>query len=196
MKFYKSRTFKIFVGVLVVLIIGVAAAAAMHSGSSPANSVISTVFSPLQRASSFLAQKFSAFSINFKSSATLSKQVDELNKEIEDLQSQLVDYEQMKSQNALYKEFLELKESHKDYKFCEASVVGRDAANPLSAFVLNRGTTNAENLTVTTSGNSSAPIRSDRGGGTVNVTGGSNGAQVEFTADAQTLEGNILVDTM
>ena len=105
MKFYKSRTFKIFVGVLVVLIIGVAAAAAMHSGSSPANSVISTVFSPLQRASSFLAQKFSAFSINFKSSATLSKQVDELNKEIEDLQSQLVDYEQMKSQNALYKEF-------------------------------------------------------------------------------------------
>ena len=139
MKFYKSRTFKIFVGVLVVLIIGVAAAAAMHSGSSPANSVISTVFSPLQRASSFLAQKFSAFSINFKSSATLSKQVDELNKEIEDLQSKLVDYEQMKSQNALYKEFLELKESHKDYKFCEASVVGRDAANPLSAFVLNRG---------------------------------------------------------
>ena len=58
------------------------------------------------------------------------------------------------------------------------------------------GTTNAENLTITTSGNSSAAIRSDRGGGTVNVTGGSNGAQVEFTADAQTLEGNILVDTI
>ena len=110
MKFYKSKAFKIFVGVLVVLIIGVIAAAAMHSGSSPANSVISTVFSPLQRASSYLAEKFSAFSINFKSSATLSKQVDELNKEIEDLQSRLVDYEQLK-------------------------------ANPLSAFVLNRGST-------------------------------------------------------
>ncbi len=72
MKFYKSKAFKIFVGVLVVLIIGVIAAAAMHSGSSPANSVISTVFSPLQRASSYLAEKFSAFSINFMSSATLS----------------------------------------------------------------------------------------------------------------------------
>ena len=34
------------------------------------------------------------------------------------------------------------------------------------------GTMNAENLTITTSGNSSAAIRSDRGGGTVNVTGG------------------------
>ena len=35
------------------------------------------------------------------------------------------------------------------------------------------GTMNAENLTIKTSGNSSAAIRSDRGGGTVTVTGGS-----------------------
>lgn len=34
------------------------------------------------------------------------------------------------------------------------------------------GITNAKNLTVTTSGQSSAPIRSDRGGGIVNVDGG------------------------
>ena len=34
------------------------------------------------------------------------------------------------------------------------------------------GTTNAYNLTITTSGQSSAAIRSDRGGGTVNVDGG------------------------
>lgn len=34
-------------------------------------------------------------------------------------------------------------------------------------------TTNAENLTVDTSGSSSAAIRSDRGGGAVTVTGGS-----------------------
>ena len=32
---------------------------------------------------------------------------------------------------------------------------------------------NATNLTIHTTGNSSAAIRSDRGGGTVNVTGGS-----------------------
>ncbi len=35
------------------------------------------------------------------------------------------------------------------------------------------GTTIAENLTVNTAGNSSAAIRSDRGGGMVSVTGGS-----------------------
>ena len=36
------------------------------------------------------------------------------------------------------------------------------------------GTTNAKNLTITTSGESSAAIRSDRGGGTVNVDGGTH----------------------
>lgn len=51
------------------------------------------------------------------------------------------------------------------------------------------GTTNASNLTVNTSGNSSAAIRSDRGGGTVNVSGGSytsngyNSPAVYSTAD-------------
>ena len=62
------------------------------------------------------------------------------------------------------------------------------------------GTMNAENLTINTSGNSSAAIRSDRGGGTVTVTGGSTASQgvvvegknsvtlnnVELTADNNT----------
>mgnify|MGYP002672230373 CR=1 FL=1 len=49
------------------------------------------------------------------------------------------------------------------------------------------GTTNASNLTVETSGNSAS-----HGWGTA----GSNGAQVELTADSQTLEGKIVVDNI
>lgn len=102
------------------------------------------------------------------------------------------------------------------------------------------GTTNAADLTVTTAGNSSAAIRSDRGGGSltsnngdviyvtnthsiiklsgVEITdadgegcfmrvcgnsgsrgwgsAGSNGAQVEFTADGQNINGDIIVDSI
>lgn len=140
-RFYRTKTFKIFTAVIAVLILGAVTAAVLHSNTSPANSVVSTIFSPLQRASSFLSQKLSEFSINFKSSATLSKQVDELNAEIEELRAQLIDYEQMKNQNELYREFLELKEDNPDYKFSEAAVIGRDSANPLSTFVLNKGST-------------------------------------------------------
>ena len=42
-----------------------------------------------------------------------------------------------------------------------------------STSLIGGGTMNATNLTIHTTGNSSAAIRSDRGGGTVNVTGGS-----------------------
>ena len=88
-----------------------------------------------------MAEKLSDFSINFKSSATLAKQVEERDALIQELREQLVDYEQMKNQNELYREFLELKEENPDYKFSEAAVIGRDAANSLSTMVLNKGST-------------------------------------------------------
>ncbi len=63
------------------------------------------------------------------------------------------------------------------------------------------GITNAENLTVTTSGRSSAPIRTDRGGGTVTVDGGtytSNGLgspAIYSTADV-TVSDAVLVSNL
>ena len=60
------------------------------------------------------------------------------------------------------------------------------------------GTTNAKNLTITTSGQSSAAIRSDRGGGTVNVDGGdytSNGVgspAIYSTSDITVKNANLI----
>lgn len=59
----------------------------------------------------------------------------------------------------------------------------------IEKFILSGGTTNATNLTVNTSGNSAAAIRSDRGGGTVVVdkgiytSNGYNSPAVYSTAD-------------
>lgn len=53
------------------------------------------------------------------------------------------------------------------------ATVSSSAQNGNGIFSYGSGTTIAENLTVNTAGNSSAAIRSDRGGGTVSVTGGS-----------------------
>ena len=59
------------------------------------------------------------------------------------------------------------------------------------------GTTSASNLVVETSGNSSAAIRSDRGGGTVNVSGGAytsngyNSPAVYSTADITVKNANL-----
>ena len=58
------------------------------------------------------------------------------------MQSQLVDYENLKRQNELYKEFLGVKEEHKDFQFVEASVTGRDSADIYKSFTVSKGTVN------------------------------------------------------
>ena len=78
--------------------------------------------------------------IGLAGNAEYEKQIDSLEEQIGDLRSQLVDYENLKNQNTLYKEFLELKEEHKDYKFAEASVIGRDSADTYDSFTINIGT--------------------------------------------------------
>lgn len=71
----------------------------------------------------------------------------------------------------------------------ENSAITSSAQNGNGVFSYGEGTTNASNLTVETSGNSAAAIRSDRGGGTVNVDGGTytsngeNSPAVYSTAD-------------
>ncbi len=141
-RFFKSTAFKIFAAVAAALMAGSVFALVSRSGSSPFNSAVSFVFGPLTRLSTFVAAQFEDLPISFKSSSALSAQVDELQKKVDTLTDQLVDYEQSKQKNKFYQEFLELKEEHTDYEFVEAAIIGRDAADKLGYFTLNKGSLN------------------------------------------------------
>lgn len=77
------------------------------------------------------------------------------------------------------------------------ATVTSSAQNGNGVFSYGGGTTSASNLVVETSGNSSAAIRSDRGGGTVNVSGsaytsnGYNSPAVYSTADITVKNANL-----
>lgn len=139
-RFFKSIGFKIFAFVMASLVVGSIFAAATHKYSSPITSVIGTVFGPVQRLSSFAANKLSDSLIYFKSSATLAEKVEELESQLADTREQLVGYEDAKKDIALYEEFLGVKEEHPDYEFASCSIVSRDAADNFGSFVLNKGT--------------------------------------------------------
>ena len=141
-RFFKSTAFKIFAVIAAALMAGSVFALVSRSGSSPFNSAVSFVFGPLTRLSSYVAAKFEALPISFKSSSTLAVQVDELEEKVDSLMEQLVDYEQAKQKNKFYQEFLGLKEEHSDYEFAEAAIIGRDAADKLGYFTLNKGSLN------------------------------------------------------
>lgn len=137
--FFKSTRFKGFLGFFGVLLLSIVIAAATESGSSPASTVLGTVFSPLQSVSSAIADSVKDFSVYFRSSAQYQQRVKELENQLGEAQKDLVGYEQAKQQIALYEEFLELKEENEDFQFASASVIGSDSSDAFGSFTLNKG---------------------------------------------------------
>ena len=141
-RFLKSSAFKIFAVIAAALLAGSVFAVASKSGSSPFTKVTAVVFGPLSRASSYITAQLSNLPVSFRSSSELAAQVKQMQGEIDSLKNQLVDYENAKHKNEFYQEFLEIKEEHSDYVFAEAAIIGRDAANHLGSFTLNKGSAN------------------------------------------------------
>ena len=137
---FNNRVVKTVCTIVALLGLGIFIAAVNGHGETAQSTVVGTVFQPChyvaQKISDGLDKAFGSLSGN----AEYEKQIDSLEEQIGDLRSQLVDCENLKNQNTLYKEFLELKEEHKDYKFAEASVIGRDSADTYDSFTINIGT--------------------------------------------------------
>lgn len=137
--FFKTTGFKILVAIIVVLIAGIVAAASSADGTSPISKAASFIFTPLQRVSSYVVEKFDKFSGGFVSSSSYMERIDELENEVADYQSKLVDYEKLKKQVEAYEKFLEVKEKNPDFKFVAGTVIGRDSADSFGSFSLNCG---------------------------------------------------------
>ena len=139
MRFFRKPAFKIFTAVILALAIGCLTAALSHNGTSPLSRVVSFVFSPAQKLAAGISRELSGLPYSFRSSSVISAEKDELQKQVDSLRSRLVEYEQLKRQNELYREFLELKEDNPDQKYCEANIIGRDSADFASEIILNKG---------------------------------------------------------
>ena len=136
---FKSSRFRLIAGVLALLLIGALIAAANGRGETAQSSVIGTVFAPCHYVAQKISNTIDRISKNSSGNAVYEKEIASLNEEIGDLRSQLADYENLKMQNELYKEFLDLKEENKDYKFAEASIIGRDSADIYKSFTISKG---------------------------------------------------------
>lgn len=137
--FLRSTSFKILLTVVVVLLAGAIAAAALASGTSPLTSAVGTVFSPLSDVAAYISEKFDNFKGGFISSRSYMDRVEELEEQVADYQSKLVDYEKLQKQVEAYEKFLGVKEKNPDFQFVAGTVIGRDAADVFGSFVLNCG---------------------------------------------------------
>lgn len=125
--------------IIVCLLLGAVISAANGHGETAQSTVVGTVFAPCHYIASKISNGLDKISSNVSGDAEYEKQIASLRSQVGDLQEQLVDYENLKKQNELYKEFLELKEENPDYKFTQASVIGRDSADIYSSFTISQG---------------------------------------------------------
>lgn len=140
LNFFKSKVFKLLMGVIAVIVFGMIVAAANGVGEAAQSTVVGTIFSPVQRAAAYVGEKLHFTAGNITGRTSYEEKIASLHEEIGALQEQLVDYENVKRQNTLYKEFLELKEERADFEFAECAVIGRDSADLFYSFTVNKGT--------------------------------------------------------
>ncbi len=140
--FFKSRRFKLIAGIIALFLIGALICAANGRGETAQSTIVGTVFSPANWVASKVSSGFSYVFGEASGNKEYLDRIDELEKQVGSLQSQLEDYNNLKKQNALYKDALQLKEENPDFTFVEASVTARDSADIFGSYTINKGTAN------------------------------------------------------
>lgn len=139
---FKTKPFKLVVGIIACLLIGALISVANGHGETAQSTIVGTALYPFHYVAQKVANGLDKIGGAVSGNDQYEKEILKLQNQVGDLQSQLVDYENLKKQNELYKDFLGIKEEHQDYEFVEASVIGRDSADVYKSFTISKGTVN------------------------------------------------------
>ena len=136
----KSRRFKLITLLIVLLLAGALICAANGSGSTAQSSIVGIIFTPANWVATKVSNAITGVFGEASGNSAYLEKIDELEKQVGELQSQLNDFENLKKQNALYKDALGLKEENPDYQFVEAITISRDVADIFGSYTINKGT--------------------------------------------------------
>ena len=138
MEKFSTRTFKILM-VAAVVLLGVLIYS-LSAGSSVFSSLFGTVAAPLLTAGTNMTEGAKEFvNLDGMSKEELQALYTELLEENRVLREQLVDYYEVKAENASYENILSVKDAMPDLGLTAASVVGRDPGDVFYDFTINRG---------------------------------------------------------
>ena len=101
-----------------------------------------TVTAPFRSAAEKVTGAVSDFINAYSKGEQLALENAELKSEAAELKKKLAEYEQAVEQNEFYKNYLEIKDDHKDFKFTPATLISRDREDPYKGFVINKGSVN------------------------------------------------------
>ncbi len=138
--FFGSVRFKIIAAVLAVIIGAMLYSASTGGLATIPEKIVSFVVIPAQKASSALSDSITDFFSIFINAKANKKENDTLKQEISDLRKQMVDYENIKTENERLREIVDLKEENPDIQLLDAGIIGRDPSDRFGSFTIDRGT--------------------------------------------------------
>lgn len=137
--FFRSPQF-IKAVIITCVIIALAVVSALLGGQmSPQSSLFGAIAAPFQKLALTISDTFEQIADNFTTAEKLNAEKKELQDEINTLKEQLVEYEEAVNENKFYENYLEIKDLNPDFKFCAASVVGRDPDDVFAGFTVDAG---------------------------------------------------------
>jgi rod shape-determining protein MreC len=139
LKIFKNNTFRLFFGVLLVF-----SGIIFYTHSVPENEIscaINCVIIPLEQLSFRLSNAALDLVAKSKKTSELEEKIELLENEVRQLRGKLIDYYDVKKENAQYAKYYDLKKDNSSLKFVSASVVGRDPGDFFKNFVIDRGST-------------------------------------------------------
>lgn len=134
-----SKSFKKLICVLLVIAVAVTITAV--SGKSVVSSLLSSLTLGLQEVSAAVSEE-----ANKKSYDELLEENKALQNEINELRTQLVDYYDVKQENARLWRYYDLKREYPQYELLPATVVRRDPNDDFYAFTINQGRSDGVNV--------------------------------------------------
>lgn len=140
--FLRSRRFKIICATVAALLAVSIVVRIIGGTIAPHSSIIGAVVKPFRSAATAIGNKIEDINERLSTGEELIKKNNELQKQVDELSSQVVDYNDIKKQNEFLKDFLELKENNKDYKFEHATLISRDNEDIGYMFTINKGSVN------------------------------------------------------
>lgn len=128
-----SKSFKKLIALLMVIVILMLVS--VVADTSVVSSFLSSMTLSMQEVSAAVSKKASG-----KSYDQLLEENEQLNAEVSQLRTELVDYYEIKQENARLWKYFDLKKDYPQYDLLPATVVRRDPSDDFYSFTINKGT--------------------------------------------------------
>lgn len=124
---------------VILIACGVIVYSTVNTEGNIFTNVVSYIASPLQRSFRNLSNSAHDFSYFFKEKDKLQEENEKLKKEISELRDVVVDYYDVKRENARFAKYYNFKNSNKSFNFVSAAVIGSSPGDFMGEFVIDCG---------------------------------------------------------